>query len=179
MNTPSKQQRNKRHLMIMLFIAVGMFGFGYALVPLYNTMCATLGINGKIGGVATYDPKTAIDKSRLLTVQFLTMEQAQLNGAFYPVMKKIQLHPGEQKRVSFYVKNPAEHTVTLQAIPSVSPGIAAKYLKKTECFCFTQQTLRAKEERDMPVVFHFDPDLPKDINVITISYTMYDVTPKG
>lgn len=179
MPTLLKKNRNKRHLVIMMLIAFGMFGFGYALVPMYNVLCKQLGINGKIGDKATYDPKMPIDKSRLLTVEFLTTDQAHLNGVFYPLVKKIQMHPGEQKRAAFYVENPASHDVVLQAIPSVSPGLAAKYLKKTECFCFTQQTLHAKEGRDMPVIFHFDPELPSDINVITISYTIYDVTPKG
>lgn len=162
----------------MLIIAIAMFGFGYALVPLYNALCRNLGINGKIGGQAIYDPATTrLDKSRLLTIEFLTTDQAHLKGAFHALKKKIHIHPGEQKRVAFYVENPAQHEVILQAIPSVSPGIAAKYLKKTECFCFTQQTLQAKEGRDMPVIFHIDPEIPKDIHVITISYTIYDVTP--
>lgn len=180
METLSIIKRNKRHLIIMVIIAIGMFGFGYALVPLYNVMCSTLGINGKISGQAIYNPLTThLDKSRLLTVEFLTNDQAQLNGKFFPLKKKVQVHPGEQKRVAFYIENPEQHQIIVQAIPSVSPGIAAKYLKKTECFCFTQQTLHAKEGRDMPVVFHFDPELPKDIKVVTISYTVYNITPKG
>lgn len=172
----TRQQKNKRHLGIMAVIAIMMFGFGYALVPLYNVLCKNLGINGKIGGQSSYDPSTKIDKRRLLTVEFLTTDQANLKGVFYPLNKKVHVYPGEKKRVAFYVENPNAHDIILQAIPSVTPGIAAKYLRKTECFCFVQQTLQAKEGRDMPVVFYFDPELPKDIHTVTISYTIYDVT---
>jgi cytochrome c oxidase assembly protein subunit 11 len=170
-------KRRKRHILIMAFIAIAMFGFGYALVPLYNVLCKQLGINGKISGQAQYDPsKTLIDKNRSLLVEFLTTDQANLHGKFFALKGKVRVHPGEQERVAFYVENPSNHPIVLQAIPSVSPGIAARYLKKTECFCFVRQTLAAKEGRDMPVVFHFDPELPKEIKVVTVSYTIYDVT---
>ena len=164
-----------RQISIMLIVVIGMFGFGYALVPLYNVLCKSLGINGKVTEQANLE-SAIVDKSRLLTIQFITQDRANLNGSFFPLEKTVTVNPGEQKRVAFYVENPSDRRVVLQAIPSVSPGIAAKYLKKTECFCFIQQKLEPHEGRDMPMIFHFDSELPKHIQNIVISYTIYDIT---
>lgn len=86
------------------------------------------------------------------------------------------MHPGEIVKLAFYAENKTDYTMTVQAIPSVTPGIAAKYLKKTECFCFTQQTLNGHEAMNMPLLFHLDTDLPKNVNTVTLSYTLFDVT---
>lgn len=152
-----------------------MFGFGYALVPLYNVMCKQLGINGKTEGFQqAYAGK--IDKSRTITVEFLATNNDGLNWSFFPATHKIKLHPGEMKRVAYFAKNETNHAMSVQAIPSVSPGVAARYLKKTECFCFTQQTLGAHEGRDMPLLFHLDPDIPKYVKRISLAYTLFDVS---
>ena len=99
--------------------------------------------------------------------------------AFYPKIRKIKVHPGEIVKLEFYAENKTDNPMTVQAIPSVTPGIAAKYLKKTECFCFTQQTLNGHEAMNMPLLFHLDTDLPVQVNTVTLSYTLFDVTGRG
>lgn len=172
------EKRHKKLALTLLMLAIAMFGFGFALVPIYNSLCKTLGINGKITNEpAVYDSEQLhVDKSRWVTVEFL----ATINGAapwrFYPKVNKIRIHPGQVQKLLFYAENQTDHRMTVQAIPSVTPGLAAKYIKKTECFCFTQQSLNGHEGMDMPLLFHLDPDLPKEINTITLSYTLFDVT---
>lgn len=172
-----KQTRKTKHLVIKLFVfAVLMFGFCYALVPLYNVLCKATGLNGKIDGKAAVDETQAIDTARTVTVQFLTTTNANLNWQFRPDVKQVTVHPGETKRVTFFAKNDTQQTMTVQAIPSVTPGMAAKYLKKTQCFCFERQTLAAGESKDMPMIFHLDPELPQEYNTVTIAYTLFDTS---
>jgi len=175
-----KQQpaNHKRIVMILLFAVVGMFAFGFALVPLYDVLCDVLGINGKTDqSAAVYDINNAmIDESRIITVEFVATNPSNLRWDFYPMTKKVRLHPGEMKQLAFFAQNKMPGTVTVQAIPSVTPGIAAKYLKKTECFCFIQQTFERGESREMPLLFHIDPALPENIHTVTLAYTLYDVT---
>jgi cytochrome c oxidase assembly protein subunit 11 len=166
---------SKRLLIILLLVAVAMFGFGYALVPLYNVLCARLGINGKTSNEVS-SPINAIDMTRTITVQFLATKNANLPWQFRPNQKQVEIHPGQNIRVSFYAKNESNKTMTVQAIPSVAPGIAAKYLKKTECFCFRQQTFASNASMDMPILFHLDRDLPAHIQTVTLSYTLFDNT---
>jgi cytochrome c oxidase assembly protein subunit 11 len=173
-----KPKNNSKLIAILVAVVLGMFAFGFALVPIYNTMCKALGINGKTNSEAiAYDAKKAtIDKTRLITVEFITTNSGSVPWAFYPKIKKIKVHPGQIAKLSFYAENKSNHKMTVQAIPSVTPGIAAKYLKKTECFCFTQQTLGKHEAMDMPLLFHLDTDLPKYVKTLTLSYTLFDVT---
>ncbi|CEG59469.1 Cytochrome c oxidase assembly protein ctaG [Legionella micdadei] len=168
-------------LVIVLAAAVlAMFGFGFALVPIYNTLCKTLGINGKVNDKPiAYDAKSAkISWNREITVEFVATNNGGVPWAFYPKVQKIKVHPGEIAKLAFYAENKTDHPMTVQAIPSVTPGIAAKYLKKTECFCFTQQTLNGHEAMNMPLLFHLDTDLPANVKTITLSYTLFDVTGK-
>jgi len=177
--TPEEQRQmaNKRLLKTCAFVVIGMFGFGYAMVPLYNVMCKTLGINGKTGGQVSYMASAdQVDKDREITIEFVATNNESLPWQFYPNLRKVSIHPGEQKRITFFAENDTDNTMIVQAIPSVSPSIAAKYLKKTECFCFTQQTMASHEHRDMPIIFHIDKAIPKNINTITLSYTLFDVT---
>lgn len=169
---------NRRLFIILVFVTLGMFGFGFALIPLYTVLCKTLGVNGKTDPMFAAQSQI-IDNSRTITVQFLTTTNENLAWDFYPEIKKVVVHPGENKLIDFFAKNNSAHTMTVQAIPSVSPGLAAKYLRKTECFCFTRQTFNAGEKRNMPVLFHLDRDLPRDIHTITLSYTMFDTTNLG
>ncbi|WP_419419811.1 cytochrome c oxidase assembly protein [Legionella sp. D16C41] len=167
-----------RLIIILTAITLGMFAFGFALVPIYNRLCQTLGINGKVNSqVEAYEATDkTIDKNREITVEFVATNNGSVPWAFYPKTKKIKVHPGEIAKLAFYAENKSNFRMTVQAIPSVTPGIAAKYLKKTECFCFTQQTLNGHEAMNMPLLFHLDTDLPKKIKTITLSYTLYDVT---
>ena len=171
--------KQKRKLLVFLSLVVlGMFAFGFALVPIYNSLCKSLGINGKTNPEAiAYDVNKAfIDTEREVMVEFVATNNSGVPWAFYPETKKIRVHPGEIVNLAFYAENKTDHRMTVQAIPSVTPGIAAKYLKKTECFCFTQQTLNGHEAMHMPLLFHLDTDLPKKVNTITLAYTLFDVT---
>lgn len=171
----------KSHVKLVFILTVvifGMFGFGFALVPIYNSFCKTFGINGKTNTEAiSYDAENAvIDKNRTVLVEFVATNNSGVPWAFYPKTKKLRVHPGEIAKLSFYAENQTRDPMTVQAIPSVTPGIAAKYLKKTECFCFTQQTLNGHEAMDMPLLFHLDPELPPEVKTVTLSYTLFDVT---
>lgn len=158
-------------------LVIGMFGFGFALVPIYNSLCKVLNINGKTNPEAVaYDASTQVMKDREVMVEFIAVNHGGVPWDFYPKTKKIKVHPGEIARLAFYAENKSNHTMTIQAIPSVTPGVAAKYLKKTECFCFEQQTLNGHEAMDMPLLFHLDPDLPDRVKTITLAYTLFDVT---
>ncbi len=176
-NTPEKspQKKTQRLALILLICAVAMFGFGYALVPLYDVLCKSLGFNGKTSGQVS-SAVSSVDMTRLVTVQFLATKNANLPWKFYPYRTVVEVHPGQNTHVAYFAKNDSDHTMTVQAIPSVAPGPAAKYLKKTECFCFAQQTLASHDTMDMPLIFHLDRDLPKDIHTVTLSYTLFDVT---
>lgn len=179
MSSKRQLQRNKktrRLLIILLICAVAMFGFGFALVPLYDVMCKSLGFNGKTGGQENPAAVSAIDLTRTVTVQFVATKNANLPWKFYPRQTTIEVHPGQNTRVAYFAENDSDKSMIVQAIPSVTPGMAAKYLKKTECFCFSQQTLRSHETMDMPLIFHIDRDLPANINTVTLSYTLFDVT---
>ncbi|CAM2743539.1 cytochrome c oxidase assembly protein [Legionella worsleiensis] len=174
----SNAKKQRKLLIVLTLVVLGMFAFGFALVPIYNTLCRTLGINGKTNPQAiAYDvTKAKITKDRVVLVEFVATNNSGIPWDFYPKISKIKVHPGEIAKLSFYAENKTDHRMTVQAIPSVTPGIAAKYLKKTECFCFTQQTLNGHEAMDMPLLFHLDADLPEQINTVTLSYTLFDVS---
>lgn len=174
----NKEKKQRKILILLTVIVLGMFAFGFALVPIYNTLCKTLGINGKTNPEAiAYDAsKAKIEENREILVEFVATNNDGVPWAFYPKVKKIRVHPGEIVKLAFYAENKTDHKMTVQAIPSVTPGLAAKYLKKTECFCFTQQTLNGHEAMDMPLLFHLDTALPANIKTVTLSYTLFDVT---
>jgi cytochrome c oxidase assembly protein subunit 11 len=167
-------------LVILAVIVVGMFGFGFALVPIYNSLCKVLAINGKTNTEAiAYDVSKAKIADREVLVEFVATNNGGVPWAFYPKIHKLKVHPGEIAKLAFYAENKTNHRMVVQAIPSVTPGIAAKYLKKTECFCFTQQTLNGHEAMNMPLLFHLDTDLPENVKTITLSYTLFDVTDRA
>ncbi|MGA1740792.1 MAG: cytochrome c oxidase assembly protein [Pseudohongiellaceae bacterium] len=170
-------QNNSRLVLKLLLGAVGMFGFGFALVPLYDVFCDITGLNGKTGGRYSYEAvEVEVDEERLVTVQFRAMNNANMSWQFEPVESQVQVHPGELTEVMFYARNPSSSTIVGQAVPSVSPFRAADYLHKTECFCFSQQTLMAGEDINMPLLFFIDQDIPEDVTKLTLSYTLFDVT---
>ncbi|MGJ8679802.1 cytochrome c oxidase assembly protein [Paraglaciecola sp.] len=171
-----QNQANNKIVIKLLAIVVGMFGFGFALVPLYDVLCEALGINGKTSTIAAVYESVEIDKSRLVTVDFITRTNSGMPWEFKAQTRQVKVHPGEMNQVNFFVRNPANTDIVGQAVPSVSPGPAAIYMNKTECFCFEQQTLKAGEEIIMPMQFYVDPQLPKDITYFTVQYTLYNVT---
>jgi cytochrome c oxidase assembly protein subunit 11 len=160
----------------LLAVVVGMFGFGFALVPLYEVFCDITGINGKTSDQAAVYEAVEIDTTRTITVDFITRTNSGMPWEFTAQTKRVEVNPGEMSEVSFYVRNPAKRDIIAQAIPSVSPGTAALYVNKTECFCFKHQPLKAGEEAVMPMTFYIDPQLPEDISFFTLQYTLYDIT---
>ncbi len=160
----------------ILLIVVGMFGFGFALVPLYDVFCDITGINGKTNAEAAVYEAIEIDEARTITVDFITRTNSGMPWEFEAQTRKIDVHPGEMGTVTFYVKNPTSRDIVAQAVPSVTPGAASLYLNKTECFCFQHQPLKAGAEAEMPMTFYIDPQLPEDITFFTLQYTLYDIT---
>lgn len=161
----------------LIAIVVGMFAFGFMLVPLYSVFCEVTGLNGKtsgqyLGPVATEIP----DNSRTVKVQFVANRNANLPWQFAPEHEQVELALGERKQTFFHVTNTYSTAVVSQAIPSVSPAAAASHLHKIECFCFQQQPLQAKEGKKLSLIFFIDSDLPPDINKLTLSYTLFDIT---
>jgi cytochrome c oxidase assembly protein subunit 11 len=170
------KQANRRLALKLGVVTVAMFGFGYALVPLYYLFCDITGLGGKTGRVdARIAAESRIDTNRTVTVEFTGHAATGLPWEFRPLQSKVTLHPGETKLVEFYARNRANESFTGQAVPSVAPNQAARFFKKIECFCFTQQVLNPDEARKMPVRFMVTENLPKDVKLITLSYTFFKV----
>jgi len=171
-------QKNKKVLSKLVLIVFGMFGFGFALVPLYDVFCDITGLNGKTNESAATYSAASVDTSRTINVQFISRTAQGIPWQFEPMEREVTVHPGEMKFVKFYAKNESTQDIVGQAVPSVSPGLAAAYFQKIECFCFNQQPLQGMEEVEMGLQFYIDPELPEDISTVTLSYTLYDITGK-
>ena len=167
---------NRRLSTRLAIVALGMFGFGFALVPFYNQICAALGVNSI--EQAASPGNTQIDFSRSVVIE-LDSNAHNLPWRFKPLVSRVTVHPGELTTVEYEIVNVREAPVTAQAVPSYGPQLAAEYFDKLECFCFTQQTLAAGETRRMPVTFVVDPRLPKSIGSIALSYTFFEVAGRG
>lgn len=171
----SQHTANRRTVVKLLAATCVMFGFGYALVPLYNVFCELTGLNGKTGQLsATQAAVVQIDETRYVTVEFVTSVNAGMPWDFKPLVNKVAVHPGAATTVEFEATNYAQWPVTGSAVPSVAPNKAARYFNKTECFCFTRQSLEAGESRVMPVRFVVDANLPADIELLTLAYTFFE-----
>jgi cytochrome c oxidase assembly protein subunit 11 len=175
-------RRDNWRMLGKLGVVVGlMFAFGYALVPIYNSICTALGIN--VLSLAELDPQggrqanaagnTQVDASRTVTVEF----DANVRGPweFKPEKRSVDVHPGELTTVMYEFRNVQNRTMAAQAIPSYAPVQAMPHFNKLQCFCFNQYTLQAGESKRWPVVFVIDPKLPKDVKTITLSYTFFEV----
>lgn len=176
----SIQQENGNMVRKLAIIAVAMFAFGYALVPLYKAICEMTGINilslgeRNIPGAKSNVPaNTQIDTSRLVTIEF----DANARGPWYfkPAVSSLKVHPGELATVMYEFQNKQTYKMAAQAIPSYAPKQASAYFNKLECFCFNQYTLEPGEKKQWPVAFVIDPKLSKDVNTITLSYTFFEV----
>ncbi|WP_332777417.1 cytochrome c oxidase assembly protein [Polaromonas sp.] len=174
------QRENFKMLGKLGVIVLGMFAFGYALVPLYKAICEMTGINilalsdRQIPGATSQLPaNTQVDASRSITVEF----DANARGPwqFKPAMRTLQVHPGELATVMYEFQNVQARTMSAQAIPSYAPKQSAAHFNKLECFCFNQYTLAPGEKKQWPVAFVIDPKLPKDVTTITLSYTFFEV----
>ncbi len=179
MNNESLTHKNTRLVRKLLIVVIAMFGFGYALVPLYDVFCDVTGINGKTNKTAAAEKVYTIDKNRNVTVEFITALNESAPIAFKALQKKIVVHPGQYYTVNFYAKNLTNKSMLAQAIPSITPGIAAEYFIKTECFCFSEQTFKPNEAKTMPVRFVVNPELPDRYKTITLAYTFFDNTEKS
>lgn len=174
MTSSDIREGKQRTLRQTLYVVAGMFAFVFALVPLYGVICDVTGLNGKASNQKALIVDTTPDLSRTVTVEFLASVNESMPWDFRPSVKRMEVHPGKMYRTSYSARNMTDHAMVGQAIPSVSPGLAATHFKKTECFCFTEQLFQADEERDMPLVFMVDKDLPEDIHVVTLAYTFFD-----
>jgi len=172
-----QKKQNRRLSTRLAIVALGMFGFGFALVPFYNQICQALGINS-LEQRSELPANTQVDASRTVTIEF-DSNTRDLPWRFQPTVRSVTVHPGEVATVEYEVINVRNSAVTGQAVPSYGPAIAGEYFHKVECFCFRQQTLAAGETRRMPVTFVIDPKLPKDVNTIAISYTFFEVAGRG
>jgi cytochrome c oxidase assembly protein subunit 11 len=171
---------NRRMLGKLLVVALLMFGFGYALVPMYRAICEALGVNvlslaeqRRSDAAAGRSGNTQVDLTRTVTVEF----DANARGPwdFKPAKASVQVHPGELATVMYEFRNKQDRTMAAQAIPSYAPQQAMAHFNKIECFCFNEYTLKPGESRQWPVVFVIDPKLPKDVSTITLSYTFFEV----
>lgn len=165
----------RNHLWRLSAATIGMFAFGFALVPLYDALCELTGFNGRSSGMSLASSVTEqADESRTVTVEFVTTVNGGAPWTFSAETQKMQVHPGKLYAVNFTAQNLRAEAVVAQAVPSVTPWNAAKYVKKTECFCFRQQPFAAGEEKLMPVRFILEPELPADVDTVTLSYTFFD-----
>jgi cytochrome c oxidase assembly protein subunit 11 len=178
--------RDNRQLVMKLAVIVAlMFGFGYALVPLYKAICNALGINvlslaerqTALSAKGIADGNGQVDFSREITVEFDTNARGPWD--FKPAVRHLTVHPGELTQVMYEFRNKQDRTMAAQAIPSYAPMQASAHFNKLECFCFNEYTLKPGESKQWPVVFVIDPKLPKDVKTITLSYTFFEVAGKG
>ncbi len=177
---------NARLLGKLAVVTAGMFGFGYALIPLYKAICEATGINilalgdTNLPGAKKLTTKdvanTQVDTSRTITVEF----DANARGPweFKPQKSSLQVHPGELATVMYEFQNTQNRRMAAQAIPSYAPMQASAHFNKLECFCFQQYTLDPGEKKQWPVAFVIDPKLSRDVTTITLSYTFFEVGSK-
>jgi cytochrome c oxidase assembly protein subunit 11 len=180
MTDPVLRKANRSLVVKLLAMAVGSFGFGFALVPLYDVLCEVTGLNGKTGQVSAQSVESArVDTSRWVTIEFTGSVNSGLPWEFRPTVKRVRVHPGQVAEASYFARNLSGESITGQAVPSVTPRSAAAHFKKIECFCFNRQELQPKEGKEMPLRYIVQPDLPPDVQTITLSYTFFNADQKS
>ena len=160
----------------LVLLAAACFAFGFALVPLYDTLCKAVGFNGKTlkDAIEAKDvPPSAVNYARSLGVQFTSTLMPGLPWEIRPLEPAIEVHPGELRTTRFLVRNLSDRTIVGQAVPSVSPTVAAKHFKKLDCFCFTQQTLAPGESREMALTFIVEREIGPEISELTLAYAFF------
>jgi cytochrome c oxidase assembly protein subunit 11 len=158
----------------LLAIAAGSFGFGFALVPLYNVLCSVTGYGDQTKLLQKVSAIEHPDLKRTVTVEFLADVASAGGWEFRPVVRTVEVHPGQLFTAEFYAHNLTGRDTVAQAVPNIAPSEVAAYFHKTECFCFSPQHFKLNEAREMPVRFIIDPALPEHIDLITLAYTFYD-----
>lgn len=176
MNSNPNKVSNKSLVGKLCLIVIGMFGFGFALVPIYDVFCDLTGLNGKVGVKVATITDYEIDPSREITLEFITAVNESTLLAFGAEIAKMKIIPGQSYTAKFWARNLNEESLMARAVPSVTPGLANQYLKKTECFCFTEQAFGAGEKKIMPVRFVIDPDLPDEYKTVTLAYTFFEIS---
>ncbi len=171
------RRKNRRLVLQLVLGGIFMFGFGFALVPLYDVFCRITGLNGKITNTGPVALDVA-DISRDVRVQFIGVNNETMPWEFRPLLNTVSVNPGEMRQMAYFARNPTANRMVAQAVPSVTPSEAAQYLHKVSCFCFDQQALEANERMEMPLLFVIDKKLPANIHTITLSYTLFDITPR-
>jgi cytochrome c oxidase assembly protein subunit 11 len=180
MTTQTVLQANRRLMRRLLLLVAAMFGFNFVLVPFYDVICRVTGLNGKTSNTrAVVGAENQVNAERTVTVEFLANVNESAPWQFVPNVAKMQVHPGQFYHISYFAKNLTMEPLVGQAIPSVDPGLAAKYFQKIECFCFSRQEFKPGEGRDMPVTFRLDPAIAPDISTVTLSYTFFKVKDQG
>jgi cytochrome c oxidase assembly protein subunit 11 len=173
-----KSALNKRLAWRLSWIVFAGLLFGFAIAPIYSVLCKSIGLNGRADSSATLlDKSVKVDKTRWVTVIFTGNTMPGLSWSFYPTQNSLRVHPGEIKLATYIAKNTANESVIGVAVPSVSPELASLYFKKIECFCFKQQGLKPGESKEMPLRFYVSPDLPSNVNTVTLSYAFYNSLP--
>jgi cytochrome c oxidase assembly protein subunit 11 len=168
------KRQNRNMTWKLLAIAAGSFGFGFALVPLYNVLCSVTGYGDQSKLLQKVDAISHPDLTRTVTVEFLADVASAGEWEFRPVVRTVHVHPGELFTAQFYAKNLTGREQVAQAVPNIAPSEVAAYFHKTECFCFSPQHFSLNEARTMPVRFIIDPAMPEHIDLITLAYTFYD-----
>lgn len=174
MSEPANSKMHRSLALKLLLVAVGAFGFGFALVPLYDVFCEITGAGSRDALVTGSDLPTSVDESRTITVDFVATIPTVGSWNFKPEVRSIQVHPGRLYEAKFLAVNNTGRESWAQIVPDVAPASATTFFRKTECFCFTPQLFGVGEEKHMPVRFFVDPALPKHVERITLAYTFYD-----
>lgn len=171
-----RERANSRLTLKLLGFALGAFAFGFALVPLYDVLCDITGVGNpkELAKAAEVERQLAPDDTRLVTVEFVAELPTVGSWDFRPLVTEMKVHPGRLYEVDFLAHNLTGRDTVAQAVPNVAPGKATAFFRKTECFCFTPQKFGKGEQRSMPVRFVVDPNLPKSLDRITLSYVFYD-----
>jgi cytochrome c oxidase assembly protein subunit 11 len=172
---PSKGA-NRKLVRALVIMTAGSFAFGWALVPLYDVLCRAAGIGNAEAKAGPSSGREAIDPNREVTIEFIAEPASVGSFEFRPDVASMRIHPGKLYDAGFHARNLTQSASVAQAVPSISPTGTAKYFHKTECFCFSPQKFAAGEQRDLPVRFIVDPQLPADVDKLTLAYTIYDAT---
>lgn len=167
---------NRRLICGLLLMTAGSFAFGWALVPLYDVFCRLTGIGNAEAKAGPSAARENVDLSREITIEFVADPASVGSFEFRPKVASLRIHPGKLYDTRFYARNLTSAVSVAQAVPSISPGVAAKYFHKTECFCFSPQHFAVGEGRDLPVRFIVDAELPSNVDKITLAYTFFDTT---
>jgi cytochrome c oxidase assembly protein subunit 11 len=176
LNGAERKRANRRLTRSLLIMTAGSFAFGWALIPLYDVFCKVAGIGNAEAKSGAVQVREAVDLNREVTVEFVADPASVGSFEFRPETASLRVHPGKLYDTQFFARNLTRSPSVAQAVPSISPGDAAHYFHKTQCFCFSPQHFGVGEGRDMPVRFIVDPDLPNNIDKITLAYTFYDTT---